>query len=101
VEEQLADAGSLLAEVRRLCVLRHDWEDLQADAPFAVVNDDETAAPFVYRRGALVLALNPSSQEKRYEGAVLGGRRVIHQIGEAAMRDGRLVMPGQSFAVLA
>ena len=101
VEEQLADAGSLLAEVRRLCALRHDWEDLQADAPFAVVNDDETAAPFVYRRGALVLALNPSSQEKRYEGAVLGGRRVIHQIGEAAMRDGRLVMPGQSFAVLA
>ncbi len=101
VEEQLADAGSLLAEVRRLCALRHDWEDLQADAPFAVVNDDETAAPFVYRRGALVLALNPSSQEKRYEGAVLGGRSVIHQIGEAAMRDGRLVMPGQSFAVLA
>ena len=101
VEEQQEDAGSLLAEVRRLCALRHEWEDLQADAAFAVINDDEGAAPFVYRRGELVLAINPSSQERRYEGEVLKGKRIVHQIGEATVQDARLVMPGQSFAVLA
>ena len=89
VEEQQEDAGSLLAEVRRLCALRHEWEDLQADAAFAVINDDEGAAPFVYRRGELVLAINPSSQERRYEGEVLKGKRIVHQIGEATVQDAR------------
>ena len=61
VEEQLADPGSLLSEVARLTELRHAHADLQADAPFSVINDDEDGAPFVYRRGGMVLAINPSS----------------------------------------
>lgn len=101
VEEQLADADSLLSEVRRLTALRHAHEDLQADAPFAVINDDEADAPFVYRRGGMLLAINPSSREKRYEGELLLGKELVYRIGEAAVACGCLTMPEQSFAVLA
>ena len=101
VEGQWADPDSLLSEVRRLVALRHAYEDLQADAPFAVVNDDEAAAPFSYRRGALLLALNPSSRERRLDDALLQGRRVVYRIGGAALHEGSLAMPGQSFVVLA
>ena len=101
VEEQLADDASLLSEVRRLLALRHAHEDLQADAPFAVVNDDEGAAPFIYRRGELFVAVNPSSQRKRYEREWLRGKELVYRIGDASLSDGRLVMPAQSFAVLA
>ena len=101
VEEQLSDANSLLSEVKRLTALRHAHEDLQADAPFEVVNDDEDAAPFVYRRGGMVLAVNPSSREKRFEDGLLSGRKLAYRIGEPVLADCCLTMPGQSFAVLA
>ena len=101
VEEQLADEGSLLSEVKRLLALRHEYEDLQADAPFSVVNDDEATTPFIYRRGELLLAINPSSQRKRFEREWLRGKELVYRIGEAALSDGRLAMPAQSFAVLA
>ena len=101
VEEQLADPGSLLSEVTRLTTLRHAHEDLQADALFSVINDDEDEAPFVYRRGGMILTINPSSCEKRFCGEQLAGRVLVYRIGEAALADGCLTMPGQSFAVLA
>ncbi len=101
VEDQLRDADSLLSEIRRLTALRHAHEDLQADAPFSVINDDEDAAPFVYRRGKMILAVNPSSREKRFEDGLLAGKRLAYRIGEASLADGCLKMPGQSFAVLA
>ena len=101
VEDQLRDADSLLSEIRRLTALRHAHEDLQADAPFSVINDDEDAAPFVYRRGKMILAVNPSSREKRFEDGLHAGKRLAYRIGEASLADGCLKMPGQSFAVLA
>ena len=101
VEEQLADDESLLAEVKRLLALRHAHEDLQADAPFTVVNDDEFGKPFIYRRGEMLVAINPSPQDKRYEREWLRGRELVYRIGDASLADGRLMMPAQSFAVLA
>ena len=101
VSDQERNPDSLLFEVKRLCTLRHEHADLQADALFSVMNDDESDAPFVYRRGKLVLAVNPSSQVKSYEHETLTGRKVIYGIGAPALCDGCLTMPAQSFAVLA
>ena len=100
VSEQLTDADSLLSEVRRLVALRHAHEDLQADAPFEVVNDNERTAPFVYRRGGLLLAVNPSSAKKTFEDSALVGRELVYRIGNPSVVGRRLVMSGQSFAVL-
>lgn len=97
----MADEGSLLREVQKLVALRHEREGLQADAPFVVVNDDEATSPFVYGRGELLLAVNPSSVDKRYGSEVLAGYGLVYRIGAVSLVDGCLVMPGQSFAVLA
>ena len=101
VEEQLQDEDSLLSEVIRLIALRHAHADLQADAPFLVVNDDDVYAPFVYQRGELLLAVNPTSREKRFESEQFVGKRPLYQIGSSTLTYGRLTVSGQSFVVLA
>ena len=100
-EAQMQNPDSLWSEVCRLTALRHRYEDLQADALFSVINDDETEAPFVYRRGSMILAINPSSQTKRYEGAEISGKNLVYKIGEADISGQRLRLHGQSFEVLA
>ena len=98
VQAQQGDADSLLNTVRALLKLRHENEDLQADADFEPVCA-EKGRPFVYRRGALLLAVNPAG-----EGAAVdlpdAGRRVRYAIGTAAVEGRRLALGAQSFAVL-
>ena len=60
VEGQEADPQSLLNTVRHVISLRHAMIDLQADAPFAVLYAEHNAYPFIYRRGDLTIAINPS-----------------------------------------
>lgn len=60
VEAQEADPQSLLNTVKRVIGLRHALTDLQADAPFVALYAEHDAYPFVYRRGSLVIAVNPS-----------------------------------------
>lgn len=55
----------------------------------------------MYRRGGLLLAVNPSSGQRRYASDELRGRELVYRIGEVAVADGCLTMPGQSFVVLA
>ena len=59
VAAQEADPASLLNTVRAVLALRHQEEDLQADAEFRVVCS-ESSKPFVYRRGKLLCAVNPA-----------------------------------------
>lgn len=98
VEAQEADPDSLLNAVRALLKLRHENEDLQADAAFAVVCADK-GRPFAYRRGSLLLAVNPSGEALALDG-VAEGRQALFAIGETAIEGGRLSMGPQSFAVL-
>ena len=98
VAAQEADPDSLLNTVRALLRLRHSETDLQADAPFEVICA-EKGKPFVYRRGALVLAVNPSGEALCAE-APVSGRQVLYAIGQAEI-DGDAVKVGpQSFAVI-
>lgn len=99
VADQTGDESSLLAETRRLTALRHQYEDLQADADFAVIRAEEDA-PFVYRRGNLILAVNPSSGAAEWESGMLRGRHAAYRINEAEVDGGRLVMGPQAFVVL-
>lgn len=60
VADQLDDPASLLHFVRAAIALRRTDERLSARAPIEVL---ETGAPFVFRRGSLLVALNPSAAE--------------------------------------
>ena len=99
VSDQEKDENSLLSETRRLLSLRHRYEDLQADAPFEVLRA-EADAPFVYRRGSLILALNPSSARAFWRSDQLRGRKVGYAIRGAQLGDGRLCLEPGSFALL-
>ena len=56
--------------------------------------------PFVYGRGNLVLAVNPSSGCFELTQEAFAGRRLIYRIGNCALQEGLLSLSGQSFAVL-
>lgn len=60
VESQEQDENSLLHMVRRILAFRHEHEDLQADGEYEVLYAEKEKAPFVYRRGKFVIAVNPS-----------------------------------------
>lgn len=97
VEAQEKEPGSLLNTVRRATALRHEHPDLQADAGFEVVYAEKKKYPFVYRRGRLLLAVNPAAAAVSIPLGETG--RPVFRIGGCALRDGSLSMEGQSFAV--
>ena len=63
VEDQAKDSDSLYNEVKRLTALRHKYTDLQADGSFEVVYAEKEQFPFIYRRGNLIIVINPSDKK--------------------------------------
>ncbi len=98
VAEQEADPDSLLNTVRALLRLRHEREDLQADAPFEVVAS-APGAPFVYRRGRLLLAVNPAG-EAATVALHAPGMQPVFALGHVGVDGDALRLGPQSFAVL-
>lgn len=98
VSAQEKDPNSLLSTVKEILSLRHQHEDLQADAAFRVVCSEENK-PFVYQRGSLTIAVNPKGSEAE---AVIGtgAAEILYQIGECTLHDGKVTMGAQSFAVM-
>ena len=113
VQAQEEDPASLLNTVRRILQVRHQYEDLQADAEFDVLYA-EGSDMLVYRRGSLLLAVNPSAREAVYRagsevGEKNGGtgsveepaKKAVFAIGEAKAEGGSLILGPQSFAIFA
>ena len=103
VETQEKDADSLLNTVRAILSLRHAEEDLQADADFKVVCS-EAGKPFVYRRGNLLCAVNPTGHAQTLSLPAdlvqeLSGD-VLFELGNVCLKDGVLTVGAQSFAVI-
>ena len=98
VSEQEQDKNSLLNTVKAILALRHRYEDLQADAPFAVVCS-EPDRPFLYRRGELLIVVNPSGQtlETKIKGKP---EETVFQIGSCSVQGEMLTVGPQSFAIL-
>ena len=100
VAAQENDPESLLNTVRRILALRRREEDLQADAGFQVVCSDP-ARPFVYRRGSLLCAINPSGETREAPlPAEAAPTDVLFAIGNVSLENGSLTIGAQSFAVV-
>ena len=97
VADQAADPNSLLNTVKAVLALRHQESDLQADGEFSVVCS-EPGKPFVYRRGSLLLAVNPNSQETSVA-LKEENRSEIFSIGSGSLVNGKLTVGPQSFLV--
>ena len=98
VAAQENDPDSLLNTVRALLALRHSEEDLQADGDFEPLCA-EKGKPFVYRRGSLVLAVNPSGAALSAE-APVAGKKPVYTLGSATIEGETLTLAAQSFVVL-
>ena len=98
VENQSADPDSMLHFVRSVIALRHENRDLQAASPFTVYSAEEGSRLFAYKRGNLLLAVNPGKTEEKV--MLDGTYDLIFSYGAPAVGEGKLTVPGGSFAVL-
>ena len=98
VAAQEDDPDSMLNAVRAILKLRHSEEDLQADAAFEVLCSEKDQ-PFVYRRGSLILAVNPSGRKASVK-IPAEGRKPAFTIGGAQADGDELTLDAQSFTVL-
>ena len=101
VEEAEADPESLLAEIRTMTSLRHRERPLQAENNLEVLYAQGSI--FFYRRGNILLGLNTSSAEFRFElpekiSSCTAG--ILHQTGEAHFDNDSITLGGQSFLAL-
>ena len=98
VEAQEKDPESLLNTVRALLKLRHSEADLQADGAYETVCAEKDK-PFVYRRGNLLLAVNPSGEALSVK-ALVGDRKPLFTLGRAEIAGDVLTLGAQSFVAL-
>ncbi|MCR4951460.1 MAG: glycosylase [Solobacterium sp.] len=99
VSDQINDPDSLYTLTKNITAIRHAYPDLQADGPFEVVYAEKEQLPFVYRRGSLVLAVNPSLEEKKAP-VTFRENEPVFTVGKAEIRDGQLILSPQSFVIL-
>lgn len=98
VAAQTDDPHSLLNTVRAILRLRREEAALRENGNFEVVYAESGKFPFVYRRGELTLAVNPSEEDVSLAVEV-GGGTAVFSIGESSLADGVLRMGAQSFVV--
>ncbi|MCD8021298.1 MAG: DUF3459 domain-containing protein [Clostridiales bacterium] len=99
VESQETNPDSLMHTVKDLLALRHAEEDLQADADFEVVYAESGKLPFVYRRGNILIAINPSAETVSAPVDAIG-RKTIFSIGSGKVENGAICLAPQSCFVL-
>ncbi len=98
VESQEEDSDSLLHTIRKLLSLRHAYADLQADAEFSVIYAEHGQTPFVYSRGSLLLAVNPSG--KKVSAPVNTDKKdIIYSIGNGEITPAQISLDPQSFII--
>jgi maltose alpha-D-glucosyltransferase/alpha-amylase len=97
VTEAAKDPASLLNTVKALLKLRHDRAELQAQPNLQVLYAEKGKFPFVYRRGSLVIGVNPSG--KRVSAPVKTGGKVLYAIGRGSAEGGNCTLEGQSFVI--
>lgn len=100
VADQINDKNSLYSTTKSLVELRHKHADLQADADFNVIYAEKEKMPFVYKRGKLILAINPSGLEETISLDELQGYKPIYTIGKASIEELTLTIGPSSFVVL-
>ncbi len=99
VAAQEAEEDSLLNTVKALLRLRHEEEDLKADADFEAVYAESKKLPFVYRRGGILVALNPSLKTVSTP-VDAGKRKLLFAVGGGTAKDGMITLAPQSALVL-
>jgi maltose alpha-D-glucosyltransferase/alpha-amylase len=97
VAAQEQEPGSLLNTLKAILALRRAEPDLQAKPNLEILYAQKNTLPFIYRRGAFVLAVNPGGNSVTAPVQASGNR--VYAIGHCALEKGLCSMDGQSFGV--
>jgi maltose alpha-D-glucosyltransferase/alpha-amylase len=106
VEAQEKDPQSLLNTVKALLRLRRSEPDLQGRPNLEILHSQ--GLPFIYRRGAFTIAVNPAGSpasaripvNKNAGSAGNAGTAFsVYSIGGARLENGSCEMEGQSFGI--
>jgi len=105
IEEQEKDQSSLLNTVKTLLNLRNSEEDLQAKANLQIIHAPDASSgdrSFVYRRGAFVMAVNPSANGISIcneQLAAINERIMVFSTGDCRYVKNCIELGGQSFGI--
>jgi maltose alpha-D-glucosyltransferase/alpha-amylase len=97
VEDQEKDGASLLNTVKALLKLRHSEPDLRSKANLEMLYAEKDRRLFVYRRGSLVIAVNPGEAAARAKVSVKAVGKTVYAIGQGGLADGICTLEGRSF----
>lgn len=98
VAAQEEDGNSFLNFTRRVIALRTQYPQLQSSAPFAVYSAETGSRLFAYKRGGLLLAVNPSRQSLTLP--LDGAYATAFAVGSAEVTAEGLCLGPQSFVLL-
>ena len=98
VEAQENDPASMLNFVRGLIALRQANEELGNYSPFEVYSAESGSRVFAYKRGNLLVAMNPGVDTE--ELILDGAYESLYALGVSVIRDEKLTLGSQSFVVL-
>jgi maltose alpha-D-glucosyltransferase/alpha-amylase len=98
VETQEKDPSSLLNTVKRLLALRRREADLQSKPNLEILYAEREALPLIYRRGSLIIAVNPGEKDVSAPVNAAAGELVYSQ-GSCGIKDRVCRMGGQSFGI--
>jgi len=103
VTSQQSDGTSLYNVVRKILAIRAKEKSLNADASFEVLCSGKDK-PFVYKRGSLVMMVNPSGKDAEYTvdyPAIMNGDyEEVYSIGRIDRSDSKIVLKAQSFVMI-
>lgn len=97
VEDQLKDENSLLNVIKKILKVRHTYEEFQDHCNFEVVYAEHKKLPFVYRRGSLVMAVNPSSAKCSVKLDQVG--KEVFVLGGYEAEETTVTLAPQSFVI--
>lgn len=98
VADQQNDPDSMLNHVRTLLALRRQYADLGNYAPLCVYSAESGSRLFAYKRGELLVAVNPGSESLKL--ALDGAYAPVYTYGKVTVSDAQAVLESQSFVVL-
>ena len=103
VKAQQSDKSSLYNVVKDILNIRRNEKSLCADAPFEVLCRGKEK-PFIYRRGELIILVNPGEKDIEYTAdhpAIKSGNfEEVYSIGRIEHSGDKVVLKAQSFAII-
>ena len=88
----------MLNHIRRVLAVRKEYADLGNYSPFKPYYVEKGDRLFAYKRGDMLLAVNPGLEQKELK--LDGGYEVVFTFGEAEVAGKKLSVGAQSFVIL-